>query len=403
MSNFVIEGGKRLLGEIVVSSGKNSPIALLFASLMVRGRVTLRDMSRVEEVSRILEIFQSIGVAHSWVDDHTLFLDTAGPLRLADIDKTACARTRVALLFFGALAAREKQFRFYRTGGCDLGERTIRPHLFALAKLGVEVREEREHQMVASRNLRGAEVVMYESGDTATENVIMAAALARGATTIRFASANYMVQDLCYFLAAAGARIDGIGTTTLKITGVPNLHDVEYAAIPDPVDAMAWISLAITTHSRLTIRNCAIDFLALELEHLSIMGQRYRCHHRRMSASGHFSLVDITIFPSVLKALPDKLHGRPYPGLNIDNVPLFVPILTQAAGQTLVHDWVYENRAIYYLELQKLGARVLLLDPHRVLVSGSTGLRGNELICPPALRPGMAILIAMLASRGKSV
>src|SRR3989338_2139746 len=243
---------------------------------------------------------------------------------------------------------------------------------------------------------------MYESGDTATENVILAAVLAPGTTTITFASANYMVQDLCHMLVAAGARIEGIGTTTLTITGVKRLHDVSFAVSPDPVDAMAWISLAVTTQSPLTIRHCPIQFLELELEKLSVMGQKYRLGKKRKAKNGKTDLVDVTIRPSTLSALPDKLYGRPFPGLNIDNVSLFVPLLTQAKGQTLVHDWCYENRALYYLELQKLGANVLLLDPHRALIAGPTTLRANDVVCPPALRPGMAILIAMLAAKGRS-
>jgi UDP-N-acetylglucosamine 1-carboxyvinyltransferase len=244
---------------------------------------------------------------------------------------------------------------------------------------------------------------MYESGDTATENTIMAAVLAEGETQIRFASANYMVQDICYFLQAAGADIEGIGTTTLRIRGVPSLNtSVSYSVTPDPVDAMAWISLAITTGSRLTVVNCPMEFLELELEKLAVMGQKFHIKNKRTAKNGVSRLADIEIIPSALTALPDKLAPRPFPGINMDNIPLFVPILTQAEGRTLVHDWVYENRAIYYLEFQKLGANVLLLDPHRVLVEGKTELKANEIICPPAIRPGMAILIAMIAAKGTS-
>ena len=166
---------------------------------------------------------------------------------------------------------------------------------------------------------------------------------------------------------------------------------------------MAWISLAVTTQSPLTIRHCPIQFLELELEKLSVMGQKYRLGKKRKAKNGKTDLVDVTIRPSTLSALPDKLYGRPFPGLNIDNVSLFVPLLTQAKGRTLVHDWCYENRALYYLELQKLGAKVTLLDPHRVFIEGPTPLIGNELICPNAIRPAMALLIAMIAAKGTSV
>jgi UDP-N-acetylglucosamine 1-carboxyvinyltransferase len=212
-----------------------------------------------------------------------------------------------------------------------------------------------------------------------------------------------MVQDLCYFLNECGAKISGIGTTTLLIEGVTTLTPpAVYYPIPDPVDAMAWVSLAVTTSSPLTITQCPVDFLELELEYLSMMGQKIVRSKPYQSKNGHFELIDVTLPVSKLHANHDKLHPRPYPGLNIDAIPLFMPILTRAKGRTLVHDWIYENRALYALDLQTLGAKVTLLDPHRVWIEGETQLRGGELVCPPALRPGMALLIAMLSAKGES-
>jgi len=403
MGKFVVEGGKKLQGTVDVTAGKNAPVALLFATILVRGKSTLRGMTKVEEVHRVLELLASIGVTHSWTDDTTLEVDASGEIDMEAIDRDVCGRTRISLLLFGALASFVSEYRVYKSGGCKLGNRSIRPHTLALEKLGVHVASTDEAYEVKVKDLKAGEVVMYESGDTATENAIMAAVLAPGTTTIKFASANYMVQDLCYFLSAAGAQIDGVGTTTLRITGVGSLQSVDYTVSPDPVDAMAWISLAIATHSELTIRNCPLEFLELELEKLSVMGQAYTLSNKRVAGNGHTRLADITIVPSELDALPDKLTSRPFPGLNIDNVPLFIPILTQAKGRTLVHDWVYENRAIYYLDFQKLGAQITLLDTHRVFVEGPSELVGNELVCPPAIRPSMALLIGMLAAKGTSV
>jgi UDP-N-acetylglucosamine 1-carboxyvinyltransferase len=402
MVTYHITGGTTLSGSIDVQAGKNSPIALLAASLLIAGPVTFKGFSNAEEIQRILEILSSIGVTYSWNGD-TLTLDTSGPLTMHTIDKKACERVRASLLLMGALAARTKSFKLYRSGGCNLGNRTVRPHLLALQYLGVKIETKPKYYQVTTKKLTGNHIVMYESGDTATENVIMAAVLAPGKTTIKMASANYMVQDVCYFLQASGAKIKGIGTTTLEIEGVSELRaPKEYVPMPDPVDAMAWISLAVTTASPLTITNCPIEFLELELEKLKVMGQRFTFSNQRKSENKKFDVVDITLIPSQLTALPDKLYGRPFPGINIDAIPLFMPILTQAKGRTLVHDWVYENRALYALELQKLGANVSLLDPHRVYIEGKTRLLANEVMCPPALRPGMAIFIAMLAAKGTS-
>lgn len=403
MAQYNITGGNTLSGSIGVSSGKNSPIALICATLLTKGKVRLTGVSQVEEVLRILEVLESIGVIITWHDDETLELDTSGEIDMDTIDKEASAKTRIALLLFGAMAARQSEYKLYRSGGCHLGERTTRPHAYALEKLGIYIESKGDHYNVQTKNLVGAEIIMTESGDTATENVIMGAVLAKGRTTIKFASANYMVQDLCYFLVESGAKIQGIGTTTLVIDGVESLTPpATYAPMPDPVDAMAWISLAITTKSELTVTGCPLDFLDLELELLRVMGQKVVIEDERTSPSGHFRIADIRLPVSTLTALPDKLHPRPYPGLNIDAVPLFIPILTQAEGRTLVHDWIYENRAIYALDLQKLGAKVTLLDPHRIWVEGPTQLQGNELMCPPALRPGMALLIGMIAAKGES-
>jgi UDP-N-acetylglucosamine 1-carboxyvinyltransferase len=166
---------------------------------------------------------------------------------------------------------------------------------------------------------------------------------------------------------------------------------------------MLFLSIAATTNSKLLIKRCPIDFLALELLKLEKMGLRFTITRRYRAVNGRTNLVDIQTYPSELVALDEKIYARPYPGMNIDNLPFFVPIATQAKGKTLIFDWVYENRAIYYTELNKLGANVELADPYRAYVIGPTKLHATEIMCPPALRPSTIILVAMLAARGRSV
>jgi UDP-N-acetylglucosamine 1-carboxyvinyltransferase len=257
---------------------------------------------------------------------------------------------------------------------------------------------------VQAKRLQEAEVVLYESGDTTTENALMAAAGIEGVSVIKFASANYQVQDLCVFLQALGVRIDGIGTSTLTVWGRAVIDTpVTYSISEDPIESMLFVAAAVMTKSTLTIQRCPIDFLELELLKLEKMGFKYDCSARYKAANGHTDLVDIQTHPSKLTALEEKIHPGIYPGLNMDNLPFFVPIATQAKGQTLIHDWPYENRAIYYMELTKLGADLILADPHRVYINGPTKLRPAEIICPPALRPAAIILIAMLAAPGTSI
>lgn len=404
MAYYKIDGGYSLSGKIPVTSGKNSPIALLLSTLLIVGKSSFSNMSKVDEVVKLLKLLETIGVKVEWKSENVLEVDTTGPLHMDKIDKKLCSAMRISLLFFGALAAREKQYKVYKSGGCKLGARSIKPHTLALEHFGIQVESKSQYYDVKTKDLHSAYVVMYESGDTTTENAVMAAVLAPGKTTIKMASANYQIQDLCHFLLKAGAKIKGVGTTTLEITGVKALKPVKnYEFIPDPVDAMAWIALAVTTKSELTVQNCPLEFLELELEKLRVMGQKFQLLNERYMGTGKFRVADVKIIPSTLTALPDKVYGRPFPGLNIDSLPFFVPIATQASGQTLVHDWAYENRALYGLEFQKFGAKVILMDPHRLLVQGPTKLVAGESVCPPAIRPGMAILIAMIAANGKSI
>ncbi len=407
MSHLVINGGKKLNGTINNQSAKNSALAILCSCVLIKGKTTLVDVPQIEEINRMVELLTSIGVKIKR-EGRNLAIDASGKINFDKIDKKAASMMRSSLFLWGALSHRVKKYRIDKSGGCNLGERTVRPHMYALEKLGVKIKSTANYYEVESKDLKGNEITMYESGDIATENVVMVAVLAKGKTVIKMASANYMVQDLCYFLQKAGAKIEGIGTTTLKITGVNKLNPVsKYPIMPDPIVAMTFLSVGITTGSKITIKNCPMDFLELEICKLEVMGQKLLIKNKRKSKNGYFDIADITVIPSKLKALPDKIYGRPFPGLNVDNLPLFVPILTQAVGRTLVHDWAYENRSIYYLELQKLGASVTMLDPHRVWVEGKTKLRPNEVtnefVSPPALRPAVGVLIAMLAAKGKSI
>lgn len=247
-------------------------------------------------------------------------------------------------------------------------------------------------------------IVLIERGDTVTENILMAAALYPGETTIVGASPNYMVQDLCFFLEKLGVRIKGIGTTNLKVRGCTTIDmDVEYAPAEDPIEAMSFIAVALVTKSNLTIRRAPIEFLEVELEVLKSMGANITRSPEYFSVNGRTRLVDLKVHKSELTAPTDKIAPMPFPGLNIDNLPFFSVIAATAKGRTLIHDWVFENRAIYTTYLENLNARIELLDAHRVYVEGPTNWRPAELVAPPALRPAVVVLIAMLAAPGESI
>jgi UDP-N-acetylglucosamine 1-carboxyvinyltransferase len=231
----------------------------------------------------------------------------------------------------------------------------------------------------------------------------MAAALHPAKTVIRNASPNYMVQDICLFLTKLGIKIDGIGTTSLTIHGKNEItKDITYAPSEDPIEAMSFVAAAIATHSEITIKRVPIEFMEIELELLKEMGFLYSFSNEYVARNGHTRLVDITTHPCKLSAAKDKIHPGPFPGLNIDNLPFFALIAAMAKGRTLIHDWVYENRSIYLTELTKLNAEVELLDPHRVYISGPTKWQSADIVAPPALRPSVVILLAMIAAPGTS-
>jgi UDP-N-acetylglucosamine 1-carboxyvinyltransferase len=401
--NLRITGGKPLSGEVTINSAKNSAVALLAAALLNEGVTVLENMPRIEEVKRLLEVLTSIGVSAVW-DKNTLTLTPPAVLNLKNLNVEAARRTRSALLFLGALASRGKTYHFPYPGGCQLGDRSVFPHLLGLRAVGLKISEEKGSYKITPSQLRGREIVLYETGDTVTENVLLAAARAPGVTTIKYASANYMVREVCYFLETLGVKIEGIGTSTLIVHGVKEIKkEARYRVAEDPIEAMLFIAIAAVTRSTLTIRRVPIEFLELELLKLKTMGLRYKQSKKYLSHNGFTALADLTLLPSRFTALADKIHPLPFPGLNIDNLPFFVPIATQAKGTTLIHDWVFENRAIYYLELNKLGANIRLADPHRVFIQGPTPLSAAEVICPPALRPAAIILIGMLAAKGESL
>ncbi|ACU35844.1 UDP-N-acetylglucosamine 1-carboxyvinyltransferase [Actinosynnema pretiosum subsp. pretiosum] len=401
-----VTGGRRLSGTISVKTSKNAGVALLCASLLNSGRTVLRKLARIEEVNRILEVLGSIGVRTRWLnDDNDLEIIPPKRLDLAGINVDAARRTRSIIMLLGPLLHHEERFELPYAGGCALGSRTVEPHMVALRPFGLEVKAAAgSYHAEVDRTAPKRPIVLTERGDTVTENALMAAARHEGTTVIRNASPNYMVQDLCFFLTELGVRIEGVGTTTLTVHGVGAVdQDIDYAPSEDPIEAMSLISAAIVTSSEITIQRVPIEFLEIELALLEEMGLDYDRTDEYPAANGRTRLVDLVVRPSALHAPIDKIHPMPFPGLNIDNLPFFALIAAVAQGSTLIHDWVYENRALYLTELTKLGAKVTLMDPHRVYVEGPTHWSGAEVICPPALRPAVVVLLAMLAAKGTSV
>ena len=402
--DFIVKGGKKLSGTVKTNFSKNGSVGLLCASLLNSGVTTLHGIARIEEVYRVIEILESIGVTVLWLGQNTVKITPPKKFNLGKIDVESAVKTRSIIMLAGPLIHKLKSFSIPHAYGCNLGKRTIAAHTYALEELGVKIETTDTSYEISTKNLKPAEIVMYETGETACENILFAAALIPGETTISFISSNYMVQEICFFLEKLGVKIDGVGTATLTVHGVDGINeDIEYSNSEDPIESMMFISAGIVTNSHITITRTPIDFLSLEIEKMRRMGLKYKILKKYFSYNGRTSLADIEIFPSKLKALHDKIHANIYPGINIDNLPFFVPIAIRAKGQTMIHDWYYENRAIYLTELNRLGADITLADPHRLYINGGTPLKAAQIVCPPALRPSMVILISMLGASGTSI
>src|SRR3989344_268063 len=394
--NLSVEGGAKLRGTVVTNTSKNGAVGLLAAALLNKSTTTLRGMPHLEALT-------SIGMGIHW-DGDDLTLTPPKKYNLKAIDAAAAMKTRSIIMYIGSLMHHFASFSIPQSGGCKLGSRTVRPHFYALEHFGVHIDNKDTAFKVTVDKKVPEEIILYESGDTVTENALLAAALTEGLTTIKYASANYMVQELCFFLEACGIIIEGIGTSTLRVHGIHEINTpIVYDLAEDPTDAMFFLTAAIVTNSALAITRVPIDFLELELLKLEKMHFAYTRSKPYFSKNGRTRLVDIKTKPSALVALEEKIHPNVYPGLNADNLPFFAVIATQAEGTTLIHDWMYEKRAIYFTELDKLGAHTDLADPHRIFIHGKTPLHANELVCPPALRPATILLIAMLGAKGHSI
>lgn len=404
--NLRVEGGQQLSGSITLKRSKNAAVALLCASLLNHGVTRFKSFPRIEEVNRIIEVLESIGVKVKWNDNNDLEIRRPAKLEIDKINKQSAMKTRSVLMLLGVLMHEFSQFKIPYAGGCKLGRRSVAPHLYALENFGVTIKSLSGRYDVSVNKKPAGDFVLYEQGNTVTNNALMAAAGMTSETTIQAASADYMVQDLTLFLQKLGVKISGFGSTSLKIQGVKRIKkNVTYTPTEDPIEAMFFISTAVTTNSKLTIKRVPYRWIGLELLKLKKMGLVFKLSKPYKAENNVIDLADLTIekHNGSLKALKDKLHPNLWPGVNPDCIPYFVPIASVCKGRTLIHDWMFENRAIYYTEMSKIGANIELADPYRVYINGPTEFTHADVVSPPALRPASLLLIGMLAAQGNSM
>lgn len=389
MSRLRIQGGRKLRGRLRVSGMKNAATPILAATLLTDDPCTLRNVPRIRDVDRMLEILKSIGVSAEWTGEHEVRVEARG----ADpkgLDRKAMRAMRSSVLFMGPFLARFREVDLPEPGGCIIGNRPIDTHLLGLQPLGAACERSRDGWILRTEALKGAEVTLPEFSVTATENIMMAAATAPGRTVIKLAAAEPHVQDLGEFLNAMGARISGLGTHTVVIEGVEKLHGTAHDIIPDQIEAGTFMVAAALTRGELRVEGVRPDHLDAVVQKLRMTGADVELGEDWVRVAA----------PGPLKSF--KFQSMPYPGLPTDLMAPFGVLATQCGGTSLIHEPLYEGRFGFINELIKMGANAVVCDPHRVLVTGPTPLYGQE-IKSLDLRAGATLLLAGILADGETV
>lgn len=394
MARFVIQGGRPLAGRHRTPGNKNAALPMLAACLLTHEPVCLQNVPLIEDVRTMLAILDDLGVDIE-LRGHTVTLTAAG-VRRRRLNETLCRRVRSSILFAGPMLARYGKVRISPPGGDLIGRRPIDTHIEGLEAMGVEFQGQR-HYGFQCRDLHGADVLLPEASVTATENLVMAAVLATGRTTIFNAACEPHVQDLCRLLNRMGASIANIGTNRLTIDGVCSLHGVRYRIAPDYVDTASFIVAAAMTGGALTIDDAPADDLAVIARPFRKLGVQWRVGDGSASVPPRQRLKIENDFGAALPRIDDGI----WPSFPSDLMSVAIVLATRSTGEVLFFEKMFESRMYFVDRLIEMGARIVQCDPHRVLVSGPRRLHGTHLTSPD-IRAGMAMLIAALAAEGES-
>ena len=393
--SFVIEGGHTLSGSVQAAGNKNAALPILAATLLASEPVELGNVPRILDVDTMLALIRGTGAEADWVGLNEVRIDASG-LMTTELDEELCNQIRASILLAGPLLARFGTATVPPPGGDVIGRRRIDTHVHALAALGAEIETGQRYEMRAER-LRGTTLFLDEASVTGTENAIMAAALAEGETTLRNAASEPHVQDLCRFLVALGAEIDGIGSNVLRIRGVESLAGGSHRICPEHIEVASFIGLAAVTGSEITIEGAAPDDLLAILPAFQRLGVRVEL----TEDSVHVPAGQELAIQDDLGGQIPKIEDGIWPAFPSDLTSIAVVVATQAHGTILFFEKMFENRLFFVDKLVGMGARIIICDPHRVVVSGPAKLYGERLESPD-IRAGMAMLIASLCAEGTS-
>ncbi|MGA0920882.1 MAG: UDP-N-acetylglucosamine 1-carboxyvinyltransferase [Gemmatimonadaceae bacterium] len=392
---FIVEGGRRLSGTIRPAGNKNAALPILCAALLTDQPVTLENVPHIKDILSLVELIKQAGATAEWTAPNTLVI-TANAVRGDTLDPALCTRIRGSILLAAPLLARAGEVHLAPPGGDVIGRRRLDTHFLALEALGAE-HEFAERIVFRTRGLRGVDLFLDEPSVTGTENAVMAAVAAQGTTILHNAASEPHVQDLCRMLVAMGARIEGIGSNLLTIEGGRPLHGCTHRIGPDHIEVGSFIGLAAVTRSELRIADAGVEHL-----------RSVRLGFERLGVETRIDGADLVVpekqalrIRSDLGGAVPKLEDQPWPAFPADVMSIAIVTATQCEGIILMHEKMFESRMFFVDKLIGMGARIVLCDPHRALVSGPTELRGAT-VESPDIRAGMAMLIAALCAKGTS-
>ncbi|HYZ70466.1 MAG TPA: UDP-N-acetylglucosamine 1-carboxyvinyltransferase [Thermoleophilaceae bacterium] len=396
MEKFIIEGGRPLSGEVVPAGNKNAALPALAACLLTEEEVVVRNVPRIRDVDALLRLLGSVGVTYDWLDENSVSL-CAADADPRELDPALCEPIRASFLLAGPLLARFGSAHMPPPGGDVIGRRRLDPHLDAFRALGARVGINGRYYIDAPAGLRACDFFMDEPSVMATENALMAAALTPGSTVIHNAASEPHVQDLARLLLGMGARIEGIGSNVLVVHGRAELGGADYAIGPDYIEIGSFVALAAVTGGELRVR----DVVREDLRMTRLVFERLGCE---MEYEGDDLVVPAGQSLRIKDDAGDavsKIEDGPWPAFPADLTSIALALATQSDGMVLIHEKMFENRLFFTDKLINMGARVLLCDPHRAVVSGPRRLHGERMESPD-IRAGMALLIATLCAEGES-
>ena len=397
MEQFVIEGGHALRGTVTPSGNKNAALPILAGCLLTAEPVILHNVPRIRDVETMRQLICDLGAAVEELDPHTWRIH-APRLSKTALNPDLCRRIRASVLLAGPLLARHGDLELPPPGGDVIGRRRLDTHLLALEGLGAKIMYDNTQFRMQADGLTGGHLLLDEASVTATENAVMAAVTAQGATVIRNAASEPHVQEVCHFLNSLGAKIEGLGSNTLAIHGVERLRGGEYTLSADYLEVVSFIGAAAVTDGEIRIRNAGVKYLDMIRLVFKRLGVQWKTEGDDIIVPSGQSL---TIVPDLGGAIPE-IKTNVWPAFPTDLTSIAIAVASQAAGTVLFHDWMHAGRMYFTDKLVQMGARIILCDPHRCLVQGPNYLQGEQLESPD-IRAGMSLLIAALCARGQSV